>query len=123
MTSENEGRAALEREIYWAEEATPRSRVDTSEVRDLLHDFAVLMRADEKQVIPKGEPHLGSRSRLRRKAKVVQYRVMRPIRMRNDRLLADLGELTAALADRVVALEAEVARLRADRAETDKADA
>jgi hypothetical protein len=119
MTSENEGRAALEREIYWAEEATPRSRVDTGEVRDLLHDFAALVRADEKQVIPRGEPYLGSRSRVRRKAKSLQFLVFRPIRKRHDRLLADLGELTAALADRVVALEAEVKRLRGSTPEVD----
>jgi hypothetical protein len=113
MTSENEGRSALEREIYWAEEATPRSSVDTSEVRDLLHDFAVLVRADEKQAIPRGEPYIGSRSRVRRKAKSLQYLIFRPIRKRHDRLIADLGELAAALADRVVALEAEVKRLKA----------
>jgi hypothetical protein len=119
MTSDNEGRAALEREIYWAEEATPRSRVDTGEVRDLLHDFAVMMRADEKQAIPRGEPYLGSRSRFRRKAKSLQFLVLRPMRKRNDRLLADLGELTAALADRVVALESEVERLKDDKARDD----
>jgi hypothetical protein len=113
MTSENDARSALEREIYWAEEATPRSRMDTSEVRDLLHDFAALMRADEKQAIPRGEPNLASRSRMRRRAKATQYRLFRPIRRRTDRLLADLGELSAALADRVLALEAEVTRLRA----------
>ena len=45
--------------------------------------------------------------------------MLRPIRMRNDRLLADLGELTAALADRVVALEAEVKRLREQTHEDD----
>jgi hypothetical protein len=119
MTSENEGRAALEREIYWAEDATPRSRVDTGEVRDLLHDFAMLMRADERQVIPKGEPYLGSRSRVRRKIKSLQFSFNRAMRKRNDRLLADLGELTAALADRVVALEAEVERLKQDNGEDD----
>jgi hypothetical protein len=113
MGSEDDAGAALEREIYWAEDATPRSRMDTGELRDLLHDFAVFMRADEKQLIPRGEPNLGSRSRLRRKAKRVEYMMFRPIRRRNDRLLADLGELAAALADRVVALEAEVRRLQA----------
>lgn len=113
MTSENEGRAALEREIYWAEEATARSRMDTSEVRDLLHDFAMLMRADLKQAVPRGEPELGSGSRMRRKTKVMQFRLLRPLRRRNDRLLAEFGELTAALADRVVALESEVKELRA----------
>ena len=80
MTSENDARSALEREIYWAEDASARSRMDTSEVRDLLHDFAMLMRADEKQAVPRGEP--------------------------------EFGELTAALADRVVALETEVKELR-----------
>ena len=80
MTSENDARSALEREIYWAEDASARSRMDTSEVRDLLHDFAMLMRADEKQAVPRGEPELGSGSRLRRKTKVLQFRLLRPMR-------------------------------------------
>ena len=113
MTSENDARSALEREIYWAEDASARSRMDTSEVRDLLHDFAMLMRADEKQAVPRGEPELGSGSRMRRKTKVLQFRLLRPMRRRNDRLLAEFGELAAALADRVVALETEVKELRA----------
>ena len=79
MTSENDAKSALEREIYWAEEATTRSRMDTPEVRDLLHDFAALMRADEKQAIPRGEPNLASRSRFRRQAKATQFRFFRPI--------------------------------------------
>ena len=113
VTSENDARSALEREIYWAEDASVRSRMDTSEVRDLLHDFAMLMRADEKQAVPRGEPELGSGSRMRRKTKVLQFRLLRPMRRRNDRLLAEFGELTAALADRVVALESEVEELQA----------
>ena len=119
MTSENEARAELEREVYWAEEATPLCPEYTGEVRDLLHDFSVLVRADEKQAIPRGEPYIGSRSRVRRKAKSMQFLIFRPIRKRHDRLLADLGELTAALADRVVALEAEVNRLREQTDEVD----
>ena len=113
VTSENDARSALEREIYWAEDASVRSRMDTSEVRDLLHDFAMLMRADEKQAVPRGEPELGSGSRMRRKMKVFQFRLLRPMRRRNDRLLAEFGELAAALADRVVALETEVKELQA----------
>src|SRR4029453_1674825 len=112
MTSENDARSALEREIYWAEDASVRSRMDTSEVRDLLHDFAMLMRADEKQAVPRGEPGLGAGSRLGRKTKVLQFRLLRPMRRRTDRLLAEFGELTAALADRVVALETEVKEMR-----------
>lgn len=112
---EGDARAALARELYWAEEATPRSRMNVAEVRDALHDFAVLMRDDEKQVIPRGEPNLASTTRWRRQLKFRLFRLFRPVSWRYDRLLADLGELSAALADRVAALEAEVARLRAER--------
>ena len=112
MTSENDLRDALAREMYWAEEATPRSRMDIGEVRDALHDFAMLMRDDQKQMIPRGEPNLAARKRWKRQFKFRLFRVMRPISWRYDRLLADLGELNAALADRVAVLEAEVGRLR-----------
>ena len=37
-------------------------RMSTAEVRDGLHDFAALMRADEKLAIPRGEPNLASTS-------------------------------------------------------------
>jgi predicted nucleic acid-binding Zn-ribbon protein len=117
MTSEDDLRDALAREMYWAEEAAPRSRMATGEVRDALHDFAALMRDDEKQVIPRGEPNLASTSRWRRQLKFRLFRINRPISWRYDRLLADLSELNAALADRVAVLEAEVARLRAEHDE------
>jgi DNA-binding Xre family transcriptional regulator len=42
---------------------------------------------------------------------------LRPISWRYDRLLADHAELTAALADRVAILEAEVRRLKQERGE------
>ena len=114
MTSENELRDALAREMYWAEEATPRSRMNTGEVRDALHDFAALMRDDEKQMIPRGEPNLSARKRWKRQLKVRLFRLFRPISWRYDRLLGDVGELNAALADRVAVLEAEVSRLKKD---------
>ena len=52
-------------------------------------------------------------SRWRRQLKYGMFRVARPISWRYDRLLADHAELTTSLAERVMALEAEVARLRA----------
>ena len=119
MTSDNDLRDALAREMYWAEEATPRSRMDTGEVRDALHDFAVSMREEQKQVIPRGEPNLASTTRWRRRLKLRLFRLFRPISWRYDRLLADLGELDAALADRVAALEAEVRVLRGKLGEDD----
>ncbi len=117
---EVDAREALERELYWAEEATPRSRMDVAEVRDALHDFAALMRDDERQMIPRGEPNLASPRRWRRRLKFRVFRLLRPVSRRYDRLLGDLGELAAALADRVASLEAEVARLRARLGEGDE---
>ena len=75
-------------------------------MRDALHDFAALMRDDEKQVIPRGEPNLSSRSKWKRRLKFRLFRLFRPISWRYDRLLGDLGELNAALADRVAQLQA-----------------
>ena len=105
-------RAALQRELYWAEEATPLGRMSTADVRNALHDFAALMRADERLAIPRGEPNLASISRSRRLLKLRLFRLMRPISWRYDRLLAEHAELTAALAERLQAAEAEVGRLR-----------
>lgn len=110
-------RAALARELYWAEEATRLRRMTAAEARDALNDFAVLMRADERSAVPRGEPNLASISRWKRRAKVRLFRLLRPITRRYDRLLGDLAELTAALAARVAEAEAEVARLREARGE------
>jgi hypothetical protein len=112
MTSDDGPADHLARELYWAEEATPRSRMSTAEVRNGLHDFAALMRADERLAIPRGEANLASTSRWRRQLKLRLFRLMRPISWRYDRLLADEAELTTALAERVQQLEAELARLR-----------
>ena len=112
MTSDDAAFSNVARELYWAEGSTPRSRMTTPEVRDELHDFAALMRADERLAIPRGEPNLASVSRWRRQLKLRLFRVLRPISWRYDRLLADHAELTTALAERVQQLEAEVARLR-----------
>jgi hypothetical protein len=105
---------ALLREMYWAEEATPRGRMTTPDVRDELHDFAALMRADEKLAIPRGEPNLAAISRWRRQLKLRLFRLMRPISWRYDRLLGDHAELTTVLAERLAAAESEIARLRAE---------
>ena len=103
----------LARELYWAEERASRARMDTPEVRDRLHDLAVQLRADEKVLIPHGEGNLASPTRWRRRLKFVLFRVMRPISWRYDRLLADQAELATSLAERLMAAEAEIARLRA----------
>jgi len=87
--------------------------MDTAEIRDRLHDLSVQLRADEKVIIPHGEGNLASTSRWRRQMKFRLFRVMRPISWRYDRLIADHAELTTSLAERLMAAEAEIARLQA----------
>jgi hypothetical protein len=103
----------LAREVYWAQERASRARMQTPEIRDRLHDLAAQLRADEKVVIPHGEGNLASPSRWRRQMKFRLFRVMRPISWRYDRLIADHAELTTSLAERLMAAEAEIARLAA----------
>jgi len=108
-------RLALERELYWAEESTSRATMDAQELRVVLQDLVAEMRADERSPIPRNEPQIGSPSRWRRRLKASIFYFLRPMRRRYDRLLGDISELVAILAGRVAALEAEVARLRAQR--------
>lgn len=98
----------------------PRSRMSTGDVRNGLHDFAALMRADERAMIPRGEANLASRSPWRRQLKLRLFRVLRPISWRYDRLLAEHAELTTALAERLAAAEAEIDRLKGEIEDRDK---
>ena len=105
----------LLREMYWARDTAARARMDTPEIRDHLHDFAAQMRTDEAVLIPMGEGNPASPSKWRRQLKRRLWRVMRPVTWRYDRLLADHAELTTSLAEKVMVLEAEVDRLKAER--------
>jgi hypothetical protein len=111
--------ADLSRELYWAQERASRARMDTSEIRDRLQDLAMQLRADEKVVIPQGEGNLASTSKWRRRLKYRLFRLMRPISWRYDRLIADHAELTTSLAERLMAAEAEIARLQGEQADTE----
>ena len=113
----HDAQGQLLREMYWAREGAARGRMDTPEIRDRLHDFAAQMRTDETVVIPMGEGNLASPSTWRRQLKRRIWRVMRPATWRYDRLLADHAELTTSLAEKVMVLEAEVDRLKAERNE------
>jgi hypothetical protein len=104
----------LSRELYWAQERASRARMDTAEIRDRLNDLSMQLRADEKVLIPQGEGNLASTSRWRRQLKYRLFRVMRPISWRYDRLIADHAELSTSLAERLMAAEAEIARLRSE---------
>jgi hypothetical protein len=108
-------REALERELYWAEDGTPRGDMGAQQIRVALREFAALLRADERAFVPHDEPQLSSQHRWRSQLKVGIFVVLRPMRRRYDRLLGELSELVAILATRVAEQEAELAGLRAQR--------
>jgi hypothetical protein len=113
----------LERELYWAGDATTAESGSTRQLRIALHDFAAALRADSRSRVPRQEPLLGSASRWKRNVKVSFYLALRPVTHRYDRLLADLATLTRMLAERLADAEAEIAQLRervADRAGVDE---
>jgi hypothetical protein len=114
VTPERDPQGDLLREMYWARDTAARGRMDTPEVRDRLHDLAAQLRTDETLLIPMGEGNLASPSRWRRQMKYHLWRVMRPATWRYDRLIADHAELTTSLAEKVMILEAEVDRLKAE---------
>lgn len=108
----DDARAVLERELYWAGDPTTAISRTTAELRVALHDFVASMRADERSPIPRQEPLLGSQAPWKRNTKLLMYRAIRPVSRRYDRLLADLAALTRMLADRLADAEAEIDRLR-----------
>ncbi|HEX9717911.1 MAG TPA: hypothetical protein VGA93_08215 [Actinomycetota bacterium] len=107
-----DARAALERELYWAEDVTRRTNSSTQDIRVALHEFAAVMKADERAVIPRDEPQLGSSRRWRRRLKGGMFFFLRPVMHRYDRLLGELAMLNRMLADRLADAEAEIERLR-----------
>lgn len=106
--------ATLRRELYWAQAGVRRARADTVSIRDQLHGFALRRRTDESQMRPAGDTVLTSRTGTRRAVKFGIWRFIRFATVRYDRLLADLAELDAGLAERLIAVEDEVARLRTE---------
>jgi hypothetical protein len=104
----------LRRELYWAQAGVKRARADTVSLRDQLHGFALRRRTEEFQFRPAGERALVSSSPARRVVKSGIWRVSRFATQRYDRLLAELAELDAGLAERLIAAEDEIAHLRAE---------
>jgi hypothetical protein len=104
----------LRRELYWAQAGVKRARADSVSIRDQLHGFALRRRTEESQVTPAGDGVLVSRSKSRRVVKFGLWRLLRFATMRYDRLLADLAELDAGLAERLIAAEDEISRLRSE---------
>lgn len=103
---------ALVRQLYWEQPGAPPSALGAADVRERLIEFLAKMRTDQNLLIPFGEPTLVSRDKLRRKVKFLMFRFARPVSWRYDRLIGDLADLSVGLAERLVAAETEIARLR-----------
>ena len=112
--------AGLARDVYWAADGVTRTTSDLGSVRGRLDAFAERLRREQRQLVPYGETVLGSSIGWKRATKQGVWRLTRFSTMRYDRLLADLAELTAELADRLQASEDEVARLREELARRDE---
>jgi hypothetical protein len=107
------GLEMLRQELYWAQAGVRRFRADTVAIRDQLQGYAFRRRTEEAHRGPHGD-RLPARSAARRLVKTGLWRTLRFMTVRFERLLADLSELNAGLAERVVEAEREIERLRAE---------
>jgi hypothetical protein len=105
---------ALTRALYWVHEPRDAQGPDarTRDVRERMLGFAWHMRTDEEVLIPLGEPHLGAQTAWKRRVKYFLFRFLRFMTARYERLLAEQTDLSIALSERVIALEAQVTELR-----------
>jgi len=111
--SEDRGLDVLRQELYWAQAGVRRFRADTVAIRDQLQGYAFRRRTEEAHPGPHGDL-LQSRSAARRVVKTGLWRTLRFMTVRFERLLADLAELNAGLAERLVEAEHEIERLRSE---------
>lgn len=102
----------LIRQLYWEQGGAPPGVLGAADVRERLIEFLAQMRTDQNLVIPFGEPTLSSPSAWKRRLKYLIFRLGRPVSWRYDRLVGDLAHLSVGLAERLVAAETEIARLR-----------
>ena len=115
LEPEDAGYRSLMRQLYWSQEAGARPRAGTEQIREDMIEFVAKMRTDERAQVPLGEPHLAAQTPWKRKAKYALFRTGRFATRRYDRLLADAMDLSVALAERVIALEREVASRKGER--------
>lgn len=87
----------------------------SDEVLAELQRLKARLEEELQQPVPQDDPSLAVGSTLRRAVKRRQFRLLRPISRRSDRIGAELAGLVADLAERLVATQAELARLQLDR--------
>jgi SAM-dependent methyltransferase len=112
----------LAREM-WVETETPLGEGgSTDALRVALRALETQLHDAISESVPAGEPSLSTGSRYRRALKARQFRLMRPVSRRYDRLAADLAGLAAGLAERLSSTEADVRRLQRSLAELEQAE-
>jgi hypothetical protein len=111
---ESDVAADLAREVYWAGDGVSPVPADFGLLGERVEAFAHQMRVEQRQLVPADRTLLGSSARWKHGIKLFLWRLTRFSTMRYDRLLADLAEMNAQLARRLVETEEELARLRED---------
>lgn len=86
----------------------------TRELAGALRELTARLRTEQDQLVPAGDPILGSPSSLKRRLKKVILRTTRPATRRYDRLTADLATIAADLASRLAEAEEETKKARGD---------
>ena len=114
--------SSLARELYWAGDPLVGTPTDAGSVRERLHSFSHRLRIEGNEIYPGSEIGLDRSRRLRRRAKRRLWYAIRFATLRYDRLLAELAELNAQLADRVATLERQVQDGRGDHDDAPRDD-
>jgi len=108
-------RAALEREVYWLGTAEPESPLTAiGELLTTLERLERQLHADVHRSVPRALIRMPT-SPVRRRAKGLMHRLLRPVTRRYDRVNAELAGALLDLAEHVSRLEAQVRRMQAER--------
>jgi hypothetical protein len=110
VTTPEEPRQSLERELYWAGGQEPAALTPTAELRARLEEIAETLHRQWSQAAPWGDPLLTGGSGVKRRLKIALFRGLRPISRRYDRITAELASIGVGLADRLARAEDDLRR-------------
>jgi hypothetical protein len=110
VATSDEPPEALERELYWAKDEASDAHTPTAELRDRLEEIAETLHRQWGQAAPWGDPLLTGGSGIKRRLKIMLFRLLRPISRRYDRITAELATISVGLADRLVRAEEDLRR-------------
>jgi hypothetical protein len=110
-TRDTDAQEDLGRSLYWAQ-SKGANDLGAAGIREEILDMVGRLRADERVLIPLGEPNLDASTPMKRRVKFVTFRLLRFVTRRYDRLIAEDADLTAALAGRLASAEQQLEALR-----------